>query len=467
MTTREPDPQPDPRRAATAKLALILLATAAVGALVVLHVTGINGSYYHRWPWRQLDAWRVYPPMLLIALPAIVAQWVVGAGRWRPALALPLLVVSCFGLQLWAAGAQREPFDLRHVVAVLNEPLTTSYFGDARYLDEHGGGSIRGWLAAHPGLMQFYNLHSRQKPPGQILYYWAWLQLFADPDDAALAGGIAVGLLASLGVCAVYGFARLVTSDPRAAFLAATWFALMPATTLFFPTFDAVYPIVTCAIAGAWLLALRTGRLRGAIALGGLLAVALFFTYSLLVLGALLIGWAIVEITRDGRAALRRAIISGAVGVATFAAIYLLMWLATGYDTVATFVSALRNQAYLEASFVLPRPYPHTIPTDLLDFFLGSGWISAVALICWLRRRDGRAHAHVVVGLASILVVALTGLLRCETSRVWLFLQPLVMLALGLELVRWNAWARAVVFACLVLLTAAVAQNMELLSPLL
>ena len=63
--------------------------------------------------------------------------------------------------------------------------------------------------------------------------------------------------------------------------------------------------------------------------------------------------------------------------------------------------------------------------------------------------------------------MALTGLLRCETSRVWLFLQPLVMLALGLELSRWNGWARAVVFTCLVLLTAAVAQNMELLSPLL
>ena len=466
VTDRADDREPDRDRDAL-KLAIVVATTLAVCGLVVFHVTGVNGSPYHRWPWRWIDPLRVYPAMLLLAAPAVVAQWLVGGRGIKAAYGVPLLVASCFGLQLYAAGVRREPFDLAgHLVAVLNEPRTTSYFGDARFLYERRG-DVRGWLAAHPRLMQHYNLHSRQKPPGPILYYWLWLRLLDNADRAAVAGAVALGVVASLGVAAVYLFAVLLTRNDRAAFFAATWFALMPATTLFFPTFDACYPIFTCAIAGAWLLALRSGRVRWAVGFGAALAVALFFSFSLLVLGALLIGWAVLEIAHDGRASLRRVMIASGAASLTMIGIYLILWLATGYDPIATFTSALRNQAALEATFTIPRPYPRTIPTDLLDFFLGSGWVSALLLLLWLTRAQFRAHAHVVIGLASVATVALTGLLACETSRVWLFLQPLVMLPLGLELARWGSWSRTIVFACLILLTGAVAQNMELLSPLL
>jgi hypothetical protein len=69
----------------------------------------------------------------------------------------------------------------------------------------------------------------------------------------------------------------------------------------------------------------------------------------------------------------------------------------------------------------------------------------------------------VLLALGQIILVACTGLLRCETARVWAFMLPLLMIPIGLELARWSPAARMGVFACLWLLTTALAQNMKFL----
>jgi hypothetical protein len=50
-----------------------------------------------------------------------------------------------------------------------------------------------------------------------------------------------------------------------------------------------------------------------------------------------------------------------------------------------------------------------------------------------------------VVALATILTVDVSGLLRGESTRVWLFLQPLVIVPVAIELARfpWN-WRLAI-----------------------
>jgi hypothetical protein len=49
------------------------------------------------------------------------------------------------------------------------------------------------------------------------------------------------------------------------------------------------------------------------------------------------------------------------------------------------------------------------------------------------------ATALMLIGLATVLTVDFSGLLRGETARVWLFLQPLLVVPVALELarVRW------------------------------
>jgi hypothetical protein len=117
---------------------------------------------------------------------------------------------------------------------------------------------------------------------------------------------------------------------------------------------------------------------------------------------------------------------------------------------------------------VIPRPYPYTIPADLQDFLLGSAWISLPLIIFWfLSQRKASEHreepsirAIVLLGMVQIAIVALSGLLAVESARVWLFLQPLAMIPVGLELLRWNPWQRFCVMAIICILTAVMAQNM-------
>ena len=60
-----------------------------------------------------------------------------------------------------------------------------------------------------------------------------------------------------------------------------------------------------------------------------------------------------------------------------------------------------------------------------------------------------------------LLAVAVLGLLQLETARVWSFMLPLAMLPIGLELATWPPRARAVPYAAMVLMTAAVCQNIK------
>jgi hypothetical protein len=58
-------------------------------------------------------------------------------------------------------------------------------------------------------------------------------------------------------------------------------------------------------------------------------------------------------------------------------------------------------------------------------------------------------------------LVAVTGLLQSETSRVWNFMLPLLMVPIGLELSRWPTAARIACFAALAILTQVIYQNMS------
>ena len=65
--------------------------------------------------------------------------------------------------------------------------------------------------------------------------------------------------------------------------------------------------------------------------------------------------------------------------------------------------------------------------------------------------------------LFQILTVAVSGLLRTETARVWIFLLPLLMFPIGNELAGWRFFPRLAVYFCLWFLMSSVLQNMSLI----
>jgi hypothetical protein len=194
-----------------------------------------------------------------------------------------------------------------------------------------------------------------------------------------------------------------------------------------------------------WTKALE-GRPGHAAGLGLALFAATFFTYKLLVVGApmLLYGLASLARRRWARDALVRALVAGALALATAAAAHVALAAATGYDPIRSFLRAAEN----ERSFVDP-PYLVCLGFDLYDFFLGAGMMTFPLVVLHLRRAwagtgaDRTAWRATAVGLASILVIDSTGLLQGETARLWMFLQPLVVVPAGLELARWAVAERA------------------------
>jgi hypothetical protein len=157
--------------------------------------------------------------------------------------------------------------------------------------------------------------------------------------------------------------------------------------------------------------------------------------------------------------------------------LYAIFWLLTGFDAVATFTSAWREQHRLLERHKDMRPYPWTILFDLTDFALGAGWIVvplAVPVALMSRRRlaqrFGETMPHdlplvLLLCLALPALVAVLALLQSETARVWNFMLPLLLFPAALELSRWPAWPRRGVYACMLVILLVVGRHMRFMGP--
>lgn len=379
----------------------------------------------HWTPWRDLGILRtsaiLLPPFPLIAWVLWRAEQETPRSPW---LLLGVLTAASFAMQALGILADPRGFELVHRIVV---SPATSYFSDAINIR-----SLSEWLRHFHEIPLHF--HSQTHPPGPILYYLAFVKLFG-PETGATVGGWFVGLLASMGVPAMYAFAGLWTRETRARLTAAAFYALVPAVMLFFPEFDQVYPIVAMLLMLFWAKALDGASVSFAVGAGAILFVATFFAYNLLCLSSFLLYYAMYRIWRGS--AWSGVVRSSAIAGGTVAAVYGVLWVAAGFNAIG---GLQRSLAFQERySVVLHRAYAPFVFLDMYDYFLGAGMIAFPILIFYLRRQwdpQRRDFALTLIGLATVLTIDLSGLLRGETARVWLFAQPLLVVPVALEIVR-------------------------------
>lgn len=440
----------------------VLVAAGVIAMLLIGHVPGINGPWYWQWPWRRLDASRVLLPMALAFAPFLLAQILYARGRLGHAGALAGVALTTLLLEAVSIGVQGPHFNLMRIALVVENPIITSYFTDAL-----GFTGLADWLGSYPDRMREFHLHSINKPPGPILYYASFLQ-WLEPRPAAFFGGVVVGVLAAACGPATFVLTRQLGAPADSAFHAASYAALCPGLVLFFPEFDQVYPLLCVALLATWILALERDRGRWSTCFGAVLAGVAFTSYGLLVLGAFALGYTVLFCARDPNRPARVfvAVRHAAIGLGTMACAYAVLHALTGFDPFTTLVTAMENQARHAAT--LGRPWPVTVPFDLLDFALGTGWLSFLLIGLGLARMRGRAPRQldwvVLLCLGQVLLVALAGLIPTETSRVWLFMLPLFMLPVGLELSRWGFGGRIMVYVSLWGLLVLTCQNLGFLA---
>jgi methylthioxylose transferase len=256
-------------------------------------------------------------------------------------------------------------------------------------------------------------VHVAGHPPGLMLTLHA-LGIESPGGMAALC--IGVGALS--GPLAYLVGRELL--DERGARLAAVLLALAPGALLFGATSaDAVY--LTLGLLAAWPLTARSWRVRAAG--GAALALASFFAWSLLAVGA----WAAILALRRG--GLPAAIALVAVCGAALVAFYALLHAATGFDPIGTLRA---TEDVYRAGIASMRPYWYWLFGSPVAFLLVLG-----LPISWFALRGMAAGETLALAIfAVIAVAALVGFTKAETERIWLFLAPFVCLAAAAALDR-------------------------------
>lgn len=457
MNGADETPSPEGHGETTFHIASALsIGAALVFAIGVLfHVNGFNGPDY--WPWRWIH--RANQPLILAGFALAVLPGF-AAHVWRASrfAKLALIAFTSVALQLAALSLAGQSPRARLEV-IIRDPAATSYYTAARQLLDFEERVPKAQsVELFDRLLRFFPMHARTKP---LLPVWIYRMLIElSPRHVFVAVAILIAVLRALAVPAMFLVTRRF-ADEESALIAATLTALMPGFALFYPQFDTIYPLFTCAVMATWPAALNGSRVQAAAF--GLTVVAMsLMSYSMLVLGAFCVVLALLRSMRTGR--WREAFVAAALALLTIVGAYGVIFLATGYDPVATFASALHQQ-----SLILPRlnrHLPQTIPFDLLDFAFGMAWIPmAAALFFLFRKRMSHLEIHemAIAGMATPLIVALSGLLQAENARVWLFLTPFVAFAAACEMRRWLPRHRLLAYAAMVVVATAAYANMMFL----
>ncbi len=425
-------------------------------------LNGLSSLTHWEWPWQDLGMFQMG---LALLAPFLVIAWALWSiendvSRLRAWLLAGILAAANFAGEILSVAA--DPRGLQRIKQIVASPDATSYFTDAMSI--HG---LTEWMSHfHQAALHG---HASTHPAGPILFYYAFLKLFG-PDAGASFGGYALGFAGSAGVLVMYLFAGLWTSDRRVRVLASAFYALVPALTVFFPELDQVYPIFSMLLILTWARGLGGSR-ANSIFLGVVLFVASLFAYNLLATGAFLLYYGLYWLWRRGgtRAAWMIAFRTAGAALAVCTGLYLALWAAIGYNAPASLGHAIANQTRIGAA--LNRPYFTFVVLDLYDYFLGAGIIAAPILFLYLRRMlkgftaDRTDGALTLLGLATILTVDVSGLLRGETSRVWLFLQPLLIVPVAIELSRLRRPWRLAIFAMQWWIVVSIKAKMSFIEP--
>ena len=436
----------------------IILAIIAL-LLTTLYVAGLVAD----WPdWLRGVNWvwvrRVPQPggrvlwlvaALLVGL--LLGRVALDEGEWRrrrTALFLAALVALTPLLQVAVAAQHRV------------QPLSVAVMSAAGFW--HEGVRIDDPLdfaRQYPAIMpSFADVHLRTQPPGWPLAYRGLSRLFerapgladaagrrlhrydcAAPQLTGLssaqlaAGSLRIGLLFLSGLVAplLYAVGRRFYS-PRASRLAALALAFLPALLVFAGRFDAFFALLGLLLLWLALRAVLDGRRAAAVALAALAAAATFFSFTALALaGFVLLLTGAVALASRRRETLRRwlavALLTGGVVVLFWGALRLL-W---GIDGLAMWRVSQEMHQFLRLEYPL---WPLFNLYDLAAFtgfvpFAGAAGMIALAVAGWRRGWPAPGVALALGWGAAVVALDLSGTVRAETARLWLFLMPVGLLA--------------------------------------
>ncbi len=416
-----------------------------------------------------------YPPAVLAPTVAVLAVtglllWLLlrlrgtetGLSRSRAAVAVVLVWAMSGSLQVTANWGRGLDWWLTNAISATWSPLSNGFFTEALEVDDAGA-----FLREYDELQRRDVMKLGTHPPGAVLAYWLLLRVWrASPALVALSARATMagsgGDVESLYLAAMsppyvprwltpgdipatvwcVGFLLLATSlvvvptyvmgaadgDRRMGVLAATLVALAPSTSYYQLAIDgglmtlaavAVACMVTAARDGrrAWLPAVLAGAATGVglmISLGSAAGAALAFGY-------LVVAWR--RGVCDGRTAGRAAVAGLAglglvLGLVTALGLPILTVLSQCLDAHRHGAGGIGHRAYLP--WVVWNPIDYCLLAGIpLAFAAGEGFVRGD----W---QGARLAALAWTMLAVMLLLDVSGTVRGESERLWIFFNPVL-----------------------------------------
>jgi hypothetical protein len=428
----------------------------------------LRGNEEWRWPLRSIAATgRLLVPIVALGLYVFLsARWLHGFER----AAVSRRYERCF---LLFAILAAPVIQLALAAAVSRLPLL-EFFGPT--VSVHNSGyfttavttsDLNALLANYPAQMPSLPIHAQSHPPGPVIAHWLSWQVFqalpplADAiamplrtlqchnpglmflDNAQIASaslGMLLPLLGGLAVWPLYAFARRI-AQVRVAALTVLLFPLLPLFALWMSQWDQVYPLLL--FLGLYLAQVGLEKNSGwrIFAAGVPLSIASFFSVGnfvlMVIVGVYGVAWLwfhraapYLSISRS----LRRAI-TFVVGCAS---IWLFYWLVYGVNPLS--VISTGSRLAFESTTGL-RSYSVWLLGNPIDFLVFLGFPIAILLIYNLIKRVPFPKSLAPIAVATfgtLILLWLSGIVRGELGRLWLYFGPLVVLiAVG-----WQAGSR-------------------------
>jgi len=290
--------------------------------------------------------------------------------------------------------------------------------------------------------------YSETKPPGHLLFYMATervSRLFpelgnGDPLSRLLTFCVLIyPLLTYLVLIPLFGLARLWL-PPREALLVCLLYALLPNVTLVDLFLDQVlYPGLFIGGLFLFVAACRSGSPRLAFASGVAVDLSLFFSFSVIgLLPLMLVHWLgrLLALRRDpaARSALAGVAMWSAFG---FLVAYGVLALALDYDMILRYRRAMSFHTTWKIVYHSPQTIVYSSIVNYIEY---ATWVGLPVAIIWLSdafdslarliRRSLDPIDILSAGVLGLLILlGLYGRTISEVGRLWLYLAPLLCIA--------------------------------------
>jgi hypothetical protein len=442
--------------------ALFLVAALSLVALASALACGLPIGIPGQWIWRRNEL-PLNPLVMVAALAAGAAfallAWMLtrrdweGMGRARRALWLALLVLVVFAMQTALLNAIGVPWSSPG--AIIASPKATTYFGVSLEVKE-----LLPWLAHYQEVMPRLPYHAQTHPPGVVLFfsavrratagvvpagspYWSALakqyEFFgigptAADAAAAVVSAFLIAFIGALGLIPIYLLAANLVAD-RVALYTALLAGTVPTLLLLGASPDLLLFTLTATTMWLAYVAWRLMRPGPALLAGLVFGLGTFLSLGLLVVAGWLALLALVGMLRrsDRRAALRQFIPVAAAGAGGFLALYLALFLALGYHPIAVAREALF--AHRGVTTQAARGYLAWLFMNPAEFGIFAGLPLVIAAVWSIVDVRGQEEfrclrTFLIASVITFAVLDLSGTVRAEVGRIWLFLMwPLAMAA--------------------------------------